>query len=249
MLELKNVSVIFNEGTTLEKKALDDVSITIHPGDFVTILGSNGAGKSTFFNVVTGSAKVKSGDVLLDGQVITDQPEHVRSRMIGRLFQDPKQGTAPHMTVEENMGLAISSSRKPFAIAVRKKEEDLFRKILSELDMGLENRLKTPIGLLSGGQRQAVALMMAVANPPKVLLLDEHTAALDPISAKKILEVTNKLIARDNITALMITHNMKDALENGNRLLIFQDGKITHDFSGEEKKKLTLEDLIHCYDV
>lgn len=249
MLELKNVSVIFNEGTTLEKKALDDVSITIHAGDFVTILGSNGAGKSTFFNVVTGSAKVKSGDVLLDGQVITDQPEHVRSRMIGRLFQDPKQGTAPHMTVEENMGLAISSSRKPFAIAVRKKEEDLFRKILSELDMGLENRLKTPIGLLSGGQRQAVALMMAVANPPKVLLLDEHTAALDPISAKKILEVTNKLIARDNITALMITHNMKDALENGNRLLIFQDGKITHDFSGEEKKKLTLEDLIHCYDV
>ena len=145
------------------------------------------------------------------------------------------------MTVEENMGLAISSGRSPFAIAVRKKEEELFKQILSQLDMGLEDRLKTPIGLLSGGQRQAVALMMAVANPPKLLMLDEHTAALDPLSAKKILEVTNKIIVKDNITALMITHNLKDALENGNRLLIFQDGKVTHDFSGEDKAKLTLD--------
>lgn len=249
MLELQNVTVIFNEGTTLEKKALDNVSLTINDGDFVTILGSNGAGKSTFFNVVTGSAKVKSGKVILDGQDITDQPEYVRSRTIGRLFQDPSQGTAPHMTVEENMGLAISSGRSPFAIAVRKKEEELFKQILSQLDMGLEDRLKTPIGLLSGGQRQAVALMMAVANPPKLLMLDEHTAALDPLSAKKILEVTNKIIVKDNITALMITHNLRDALENGNRLLIFQDGKVTHDFSGEDKAKLTLEDLIHCYDI
>lgn len=249
MLELQNVTVIFNEGTTLEKKALDNVSLTINDGDFVTILGSNGAGKSTFFNVVTGSAKVKSGKVILDGQDITDQPEYVRSRTIGRLFQDPSQGTAPHMTVEENMGLAISSGRSPFAIAVRKKEEELFKQILSQLDMGLEDRLKTPIDLLSGGQRQAVALMMAVANPPKLLMLDEHTAALDPLSAKKILEVTNKIIVKDNITALMITHNLKDALENGNRLLIFQDGKVTHDFSGEDKAKLTLEDLIHCYDI
>lgn len=249
MLELKDVTVIFNEGTTLEKKALDNVSVTIHPGDFVTILGSNGAGKSTFFNVITGSAKVKSGKVFLDGEDITDQPEHIRSRTLGRLFQDPSQGTAPHMTVEENMGLAVSSGRSPFAFAVRKKEEKLFKKILSQLDMGLENRLKTPIGLLSGGQRQAVALMMAVANPPKLLMLDEHTAALDPVSAKKILEVTNKIIDKDKMTALMITHNLKDALENGNRLLIFQNGKITHDFSGEDKRNLTLEDLIHCYDV
>ncbi len=249
MLELKNVTVIFNEGTTLEKKALDDVSLTIHPGEFVTILGSNGAGKSTFFNVITGAAKVKSGQVILDGVDITDQPEHVRSRTLGRLFQDPSQGTAPHMTVEENMGLAISSTRKPFAIAVRKKEEEQFKVILSELDMGLEDRLKTPIGLLSGGQRQAVALMMAIANPPKLLMLDEHTAALDPISAQKILEVTNRIIRKDKMTALMITHNLKDALENGDRLLIFQDGKVTHDFSKEAKEKLTLEDLVHCYDV
>lgn len=153
------------------------------------------------------------------------------------------------MTVEENMGLAISSHRSLFAIAVRKQEQEQFKQILSQLDMGLEDRLKTPIGLLSGGQRQAVALMMAVVNPPKLLMLDEHTAALDPVSAKKILEVTNQVIAKDRITALMITHNLKDALENGNRLLIFQDGKVTHDFSGQAKEQLTIEDLVHCYDV
>ena len=249
MLELNDVSVIFNEGTVLEKKALDHVSVRIEPGQFVTILGSNGAGKSTFFNVITGSAKAKTGSVVLDGVDITDLPEHVRSRSIGRLFQDPKQGTAPHLSVEENMGLACSSGRGPFAIAVRKKEEEEFRKMLERLDMGLETRLKTPIGLLSGGQRQAVALLMAVTNTPKILLLDEHTAALDPISAKKILQVTNEVIEQNNITALMITHNLRDALENGNRLLIFQDGKITHDFNKEQKEKLTLEDLIHCYDV
>lgn len=249
MLELNDVSVIFNKGTVLEKKALDHVSIRIEPGQFVTILGSNGAGKSTFFNVITGFAKAKTGSVVLDGVDITEMPEHVRSRSIGRLFQDPKQGTAPHLSVEENMGLACSSGRGPFAIAVRKKEEEEFRKMLERLDMGLETRLKTPIGLLSGGQRQAVALLMAVTNTPKILLLDEHTAALDPISAKKILQVTNEVIEQNNITALMITHNLRDALENGNRLLIFQDGKITHDFNKEQKEKLTLEDLIHCYDV
>ena len=249
MLELNDVSVIFNEGTVLEKKALDHVSVRIEPGQFVTILGSNGAGKSTLFNVITGSAKAKTGSVVLDGVDITDLPEHVRSRSIGRLFQDPKQGTAPHFSVEENMGLACSSGRRQVAIAVRKKEEEEFRKMLERLDMGLETRLKTPIGLLSGGQRQAVALLMAVTNTPKILLLDEHTAALDPISAKKILQVTNEVIEQNNITALMITHNLRDALENGNRLLIFQDGKITHDFNKEQKEKLTLEDLIHCYDV
>lgn len=249
MLELRDVSVVFNEGTTLEKTALDHVSVTIHPGEFVTILGTNGAGKSTFFNVITGNAKAKTGSVILDGKDITEQPDYIRSRSIGRLFQDPKQGTAPHLSVEENMGLALSGGRGPFAIAVRKKEQEHFKSILARLNMGLEERLKTPIGLLSGGQRQAVALMMAVTHPPKLLLLDEHTAALDPISAKKILEITNEVIARDQITALMITHNLRDALENGNRLLIFQDGKITHDFSAEEKAKLTLEDLIHCYDV
>lgn len=249
MLELKNVSVVFNEGTTLEKKALDDVSVHIKPGEFVTILGSNGAGKSTFFNVITGSAQNKTGQIILDGTDITKLPEHARSKTIGRLFQDPSQGTAPSLSVEENLALAYSRSRGPFAIAIRKQEEKHFKEKLAELNMNLEDRLKTPIGLLSGGQRQAVALMMAVLNPPKLLLLDEHTAALDPVSAKKILAVTNDLIKKENMTALMITHNMKDALENGNRLLIFQDGKITHDFSGEEKQKLTVADLIECYEV
>ncbi len=249
MLELNDVSVIFNEGTVLEKKALDHVSIRIEPGQFVTILGSNGAGKSTFFNVITGFAKAKTGSVVLDGVDITEMPEHVRSRSIGRLFQDPKQGTAPHLSVEENMGLACSSGRGPFAIAVRKKEEEEFRKMLERLDMGLETRLKTPIGLLSGGQRQAVALLMAVTNTPKILLLDEHTAALYPISAKKNLQVTNDVMEQNNITALIITHNLRDARENGNRQLIFQHGKITHDINKEQKEKLTLEDLMHCYDV
>lgn len=249
MLELRDISVVFNEGTNLEKRALDHLSVTIQDGEFVTILGSNGAGKSTFFNVITGSIPITEGQVILGGRDLTDLPEHKRSRTIGRLFQDPKQGTAPHLTVEENMGLAVSSGKGPFRFAVGKKEEERFKNDLKCLDMGLEERLKTPIGLLSGGQRQAIALMMAVANPPEVLLLDEHTAALDPVSARKILSITNQIIEENGITALMITHNLKDALENGNRLLIFQDGTITHDFSGEAKKKLTLEDLIHCYDV
>lgn len=249
MLDLSHVSVVFNEGTTLEKRALDDVSVHIHPGEFVTILGSNGAGKSTFFNVITGQAMSKSGQIVLDGQDITDEKEHVRARIIGRLYQNPAQGTAPHLSVEENLALAYSGSRGPFAIAVRKAEQEKFREVLRELDMGLEDRLKTPIGLLSGGQRQAVALMMAVLNPPKLLLLDEHTAALDPKSAQKILEITNDLVRREKMTALMITHNMHDALDYGDRLLIFQGGKITHDFSGEEKKKLQLKDLIEFYEV
>ena len=249
MLELKDVDVIFNEGTNLEKRALNGCSVHIHPGEFVTILGSNGAGKSTFFNVITGSAPSTGGHIILDGEDITLLPEHVRSREIGRLFQNPSQGTAPHLSVEENLALAYSRSRGPFSLAVRKEEEKLFAEKLKELDMGLEERLKTPIGLLSGGQRQAVALMMSVLNPPKLLLLDEHTAALDPISAKKILEITNQLIKEENMTALMITHNMKDALENGNRLLIFKDGKIAYDFDAEAKKKLKLADLLEYYDA
>lgn len=249
MLELKNVSVTFNPGSTLEKKALQDVSVHIKPGEFVTILGSNGAGKSTFFNVITGVAQAESGQILLGGQDITDLKEHQRSRDIGRLFQNPSQGTAPHLTVEENLALAYSRSKGPFHFAVTPKETEYFKKKLAELNMGLEERLKTPIGLLSGGQRQAVALMMSVLNPPKLLLLDEHTAALDPKSAQTILEVTNRLIEKENMTALMITHNMSDALKNGNRLLIFHDGKITKDFSAEEKAKLKLADLLEFYEV
>ncbi len=249
MLELKDVSVIFNQGTSLEKRALDEVSVHIPEGQFVTVLGSNGAGKSTFFNVITGAAPAAEGTIVLDGQDITAQKEHVRSRSIGRLFQNPEHGTAPHLTVEENLALAYSRSRGPFSRAIRKEEQALFREKLRTLDMGLEDRLKTPIGLLSGGQSQAVALMMAVLNPPKLLLLDEHTAALDPKSARKILEITNDLVRREHMTALMITHNMTDALTNGDRLLIFNDGKITQDFSGEEKKKLKPADLLDFYEV
>ncbi|WP_067558734.1 ABC transporter ATP-binding protein [Faecalibaculum rodentium] len=249
MLELKDVSVIFNQGTSLEKRALDEVSVHIPEGQFVTVLGSNGAGKSTFFNVITGAAPAAEGTIVLDGQDITAQKEHVRSRSIGRLFQNPEHGTAPRLTVEENLALAYSRSRGPFSRAIRKEEQALFREKLKTLDMGLEDRLKTPIGLLSGGQRQAVALMMAVLNPPKLLLLDEHTAALDPKSARKILEITNDLVRREHMTALMITHNMTDALTNGDRLLIFNDGKITQDFSGEEKKKLKPADLLDFYEV
>lgn len=249
MLELKNVNVVFNEGTTLEKKALDDLSVHIRPGEFVTILGSNGAGKSTFFNVISGKAPMNSGQIILDGKDISNEKSYSRSKIIGRLYQDPSQGTAPHLTVEENLALANSGNRGRLGIAVRKEDREKFRTLLSELDMGLEDRMGTPIGLLSGGQRQSVALMMAVLNPPKLMLLDEHTAALDPKTAKKVLEITNKLIREEKMTALMITHNMRDALENGDRLLIFQDGKITHDFSGEEKAKLQLKDLIEYYDV
>lgn len=249
MLDLKNVKVIFNEKTSMEKIALNDVSIHVNKGDFITILGGNGAGKSTFFNTITGSLEVSSGIISLDGQDITHQKEHVRSKYMGRLFQNPEHGTASHLSVEENLALAYSRSRGLFSKAVRKDEVELFKEKLAMLDMGLETRLKVPIGLLSGGQRQAVALMMAVLNPPKVLLLDEHTAALDPKSAKKILTITNQLILDHHITALMITHNIKDALEYGNRLLIFKDGKIIQDFNQEEKSKLKTADILEFYEV
>jgi putative ABC transport system ATP-binding protein len=249
MLDLQDVRVVFNEGTTLEKVALDGVSVHINKGDFITMLGSNGAGKSTFFNSITGQAPVSSGKIILDGKDITDLKEHVRSKTIGRMFQNPAHGTAPHLTVEENLALAYSRNRGPLSIAVRKSEVKLFKEKLSMLNMGLEDRLKTPIGLLSGGQRQAVALMMAVLNPPKLLMLDEHTAALDPKSAQKILEITNQLIEEEHITALMITHNITDALKNGNRLLIFNGGKITQDFSGAEKAALKPADILEFYEV
>ncbi len=249
MLELNDVSVIFNEGTKLEKTALDHVSVRINEGDFVTILGSNGAGKSTFFNVVTGSAPATSGTIRLDGKDITSQKEHVRSRIIGRLSQDPSHGTASALTVEENLALTGHSGSGLFSIAVKKQDVKRFKEKLKMLNMGLEERLKTPIGLLSGGQRQAVALMMAVLNPPKLLLLDEHTAALDPKSARTILDLTDQLVRSEKMTALMITHNMSDALKYGNRLLIFNDGKITKDFSKEEKEKLKPADLLAYYEV
>ncbi len=250
MLRLENVSVTFHEGTQLEKKAIENVSVTVHKGDFVTLLGSNGAGKSTLFNVIAGKIPVSEGKVFIENEDVTHQKEHIRARNIGRLFQDPSMGTASQLSVEENLSLAYGRrQRGAFSMSITKKERELFADQLKQLDMGLEDRMKTPIGLLSGGQRQAVALMMAVLNPPKVLLLDEHTAALDPNSAKKILAITNDLIEKKNITALMITHNMKDALDNGNRLFIMNDGKITKDFSYEQKIKLQAADLLNYYEV
>ena len=250
MLELKDVSVIFNQGTQLEKVALHDMSCKIQDGDFITLLGSNGAGKSTLFNVISGSVEVSQGSVYMDGIDITNEKEHVRAKNIGQLFQNPEHGTAKHLTVEENLALAYSARKRGlFSLAVHKEDREYFKEKLRTLDMGLEDRLKTPIGLLSGGQRQAVALMMAVLNPPKILLLDEHTAALDPKSAKKILRITNELIEKEHITALMITHNINDALVNGNRLFIMNDGTLIQDFETERKKQLKPADILNYYEV
>lgn len=248
MLKCEDVSVVFHANTQLEKVALHDLNLEIHDGDFVTILGNNGAGKSTFFNTITGSVIPTSGRIFLDGQDITNQKEHIRARKIGRLFQNPEHGTSPHLTVEENLALAYAQGGL-LSQAVFKKHRDFFQDKLATLDMGLEDRLKTPMGLLSGGQRQAVALMMALIHPPKLLLLDEHTAALDPKSAKKILDVTNQMIESDKITALMITHNIKDALENGNRLLVFKDGNVFKDLDAISKSKLKPADILDYYEV
>lgn len=250
MLKLEHISVVFNKGSSLEKVALEDFSATIQDGDFVTMLGSNGAGKSTLFNVISGTLKPSSGKIYMDGEDITGQKEHVRARYMGRLFQNPEHGTAPHLSVEENLALAYSSGKYgKFSLAVHKQDRLYFQEKLKTLDMGLEDRLKTPIGLLSGGQRQAVALMMAVLNPPRVLLLDEHTAALDPKSAQKILQITNELIQKEHMTALMITHNIQDALENGNRLFILNEGKLIQDMDQKEKSRLKPADILNYYAV
>lgn len=250
MLRVEDVSVIFNEGTQLEKRALDHFNLNVENGDFVTILGSNGAGKSTLFNIISGQTPVTSGKIFLGEEDVTDVKEHIRAKKIGRMFQNPSMGTAADLTVEENMALAYSrTQRGTFSLAVHKEDREFFAEKLKQLNMGLEDRLKTPIGLLSGGQRQAVALMMAVLNPPEILLLDEHTAALDPNSAAKILEITNELVYGEKITALMITHNMKDALKNGNRLIIINDGQLIKDFNEEEKLNLKPADVLEYYDV
>lgn len=250
MLRLQNANVVFNKGTSLEKVALQDLSVTINDGDFITLLGSNGAGKSTLFNVIAGRLTLSSGKIFMDQEDVTKQKEYIRAKHIGRLFQNPEHGTAPHLSVEENLALAYSSGKYgKFSLAVHRQDREFFQDKLKQLDMGLEDRLKTPIGLLSGGQRQAVALTMALLNPPKVLLLDEHTAALDPKSAKKILELTNELIHKEHITALMITHNIQDALTNGNRLFIMNEGRLIQDMDQVEKSKLQPSDILNYYAV
>ncbi len=252
MLNIKNVSLTFNPGTVNEKKALDDVSLHLNPGEFVTIVGSNGAGKSTLFGVIAGNHISDSGSIALDGRDITFMREYHRSQMIGHLFQDPMKGTAPNMTIEENLAIAyLRQSRARFAFfsTIRKHERELFREMLAQLGMGLEDRMKNPVGLLSGGQRQALTLLMATMVTPKLLLLDEHTAALDPGTAEKVLEVTKTVVAERNITCLMITHNMSQALELGSRTLMMDSGRIVLDVGGQERQNMTVNDLLERFSV
>ena len=245
MLELKNVCKTFNAGTVNEKQVLRNLDLTLKEGDFVTIIGGNGAGKSTMLNMVAGVYPVDSGSITIDGVDVTKLPEHKRAKYIGRVFQDPRMGTATDMWVEENMSIANKRGMKRgLRWAITNKDREMFKKELKQLDLGLEDRLNTKMGLLSGGQRQAITLLMAAMKKPKLLLLDEHTAALDPKTAAKVLEITDKLISENNLTALMVTHNMKDAIAHGNRLIMMNAGKIIIDVSGEEKKKLTVESLL-----
>lgn len=246
MLDIKRISKTFNPGTINAKTAISGLSLHLDKGDFVTIIGSNGAGKSTLFNAIAGVFYVDDGEILLDGKDITFVPEHKRSRYIGRLFQDPMGGTAPGMTIEENLALAYlrtSKGNNPFS-RITKKDKAAFREKLSLLDMGLEDRMTQPVGLLSGGQRQALTLLMATMVTPKILLLDEHTAALDPGTAEKVLKLTRDIVEKDQITCMMITHNMHQALELGNRTFLMADGNIVLDVKGEERAHLTVDDLL-----
>ncbi len=245
MLELNNISKTFNAGTVNEKKAIDNLSLKLNDGDFVTVIGGNGAGKSTMLNLIAGVYEVDSGNIIIDGNDITKLSEHKRAKFIGRVFQDPRMGTASDMWVEENLAIAdLRGKRRGLKWSISGKDRERYRKMLSELDLGLENRLTTKMGLLSGGQRQAVTLMMATMEKPDLLLLDEHTAALDPKTAAKVLEITDRLVKEHSLTALMVTHNMKDAITHGNRLVMMNDGKIIIDVSGDEKKNLTVELLL-----
>ena len=247
MLKISHISKTFNPGTVNEKKALTDLSLYLAPGDFVTIIGANGAGKSTLFNAIAGSFFTDSGSITLDGEDITFLPEYKRARRIGRLFQDPMSGSAPGMTIEEN--LALAAGHGGWFAHVGSADRELFREKLSQLGMGLEDRLRQPVGLLSGGQRQALTLMMATIIPPKLLLLDEHTAALDPGTAEKVLELTKKIVADNKLTCLMITHNMQSALELGNRTLMMDSGRIILDVGNEERNGLTVDDLLERFKV
>lgn len=245
MLEIRNISKTFNKGTINEKKALDGVNLNLNPGDFVTIIGGNGAGKSTTLNAIAGAWYVDSGQIIVDGTDITRLPEHKRAAYLGRVFQDPMTGTASTMSIEENMAIAARcGARRGLRWGISKKEREDYKRQLKELNLGLEDRLSSKVGLLSGGQRQAITLLMAAARKPKLLLLDEHTAALDPKTAAKVLEISDKIIAEHGLTAMMVTHNMKDAIAHGNRLIMMHEGKIIYDVSGEEKKKLHVSDLL-----
>ena len=250
MLKITEVSKTFNIGTVNEKRALDGVSLHIHPGDFVTVIGGNGAGKSTMLNVVAGVYRNESGTIELDGVNITHQPEHRRAELLGRVFQDPMMGTAASMGIEENLAMALRRGKKRgLSWGITAKEREQYIEYLRMLDLGLEARMKEKVGLLSGGQRQALTLLMATLRKPRLLLLDEHTAALDPRTARKVLEITQRIVERDQLTTLMITHNMKDAVRIGNRLIMMYDGKIIYDVRGDEKKNLKTSDLLEKFEA
>lgn len=250
MLEIKGVYKTFNPGTANEKHALNGIDLTLNEGDFVTVIGGNGAGKSTMLNMIAGVYPVDCGTITIDGQDVTKLPEFKRAKFLGRVFQDPMTGTAADMQIIENLALASRRGKfRTLAPGVTKKEKAGYIELLSSLDLGLESRLTSKVGLLSGGQRQAITLLMATLKKPKLLLLDEHTAALDPKTAHKVLELTTEIVAKNNLTTIMITHNMKDAIAIGNRLIMMNDGKIIYDISGEEKKKLTTADLLEKFKI
>ena len=245
MLNVSHISKTFNPGTVNAKKALDDLSLLVQNGDFVTIIGANGAGKSTLFNAISGSFFTDSGKILLDGTDMTLMPEYKRAKNIGRLFQDPLRGSAPGMSIEEN--LALAAGRGGWLGTLTRADRELFQERLSLLGMGLEDRMQQPVGLLSGGQRQALTLMMATINPPKLLLLDEHTAALDPASAEKVLALTRQIVEEHALSCLMVTHNMQSALDLGNRTIMMDRGRIIFDVSGKEREGLTVADLLEQF--
>jgi len=248
MLKIENIRKVFNAGTVNEKVALNGLSLELKPGDFVTVIGGNGAGKSTMLNSVAGVYAVDDGKILIDGVDVTHLPEYKRAKFIGRVFQDPMMGTAANMWIEENLALAARRGKpRTLRAGITQKERAFYKDQLKILDLGLEERMTSKVGLLSGGQRQALTLLMATLQKPKLLLLDEHTAALDPKTADKVLEATQKIVEANNLTTLMITHNMRDAIEYGNRLIMMYEGRIVVDVSGEEKKKLTVEHLLNLF--
>ena len=249
MLELKHISKTFYPGTVNAKTALFDLNLTLNDGDFVTVIGGNGAGKSTMLNAIAGAFSVDSGSIIIDGKNVTKLPEYKRAAFIGRVFQDPMMGTAGTMGIEENLALAARrGKRRGLAWGVTKDEKAEYPELLARLGLGLETRLDAKVGLLSGGQRQALTLLMATLTEPKLLLLDEHTAALDPKTAAKVLELTEEIISERKLTALMVTHNMTDAIRLGNRLIMMADGRVIYDVSGDEKKSLTVPDLLRKFE-
>ncbi len=249
MLKLDNIHKTFNPGTINEKVALNGVNLTLEEGDFVTVIGGNGVGKSTTLNAVAGVWPIDSGKIYIGGDDVTKLSEHKRAKYLGRVFQDPMTGTATTMSIEENMAIAARRGEKRgLSWGITHQERDTYRELLKTLDLGLEDRLTSKVGLLSGGQRQAITLLMASIKKPKLLLLDEHTAALDPKTAAKVLKISDKIISENHLTAMMVTHNMKDAIVHGNRLIMMHEGKVILNISGEEKKKLTVEDLLHQFE-